>query len=115
MKRALIFSVILLLPMCGCGQRSVVGPVDQTRAKLQAISGAYRAATLKADQAPSKPDDLLPFLGDESTSEAQKRETFRSDFHQLPNCHSLPGHPSKVEWHESQNCTLPPRVAICRN
>lgn len=79
MKRRLICSVILLLPMCGCGQRSVVGPVDQTRAKLQAISGAYLAATLKAGKAPAKPDDLLPFLGDESTSEAQKRETFRSD------------------------------------
>ena len=79
MKRALIYSLILLLPMCGCGQRSVVGPVDKTRAKLQAISGAYRAATLKADRAPSEPDDLLPFLGDESTSEDQKREIFRSD------------------------------------
>lgn len=79
MKRALICSLILLFPMCGCGQRSIVGPVDKTRAKLQALSGAYRAATLKADQAPSKPDDLLPFLGDESTSEEQKRETFRSD------------------------------------
>lgn len=79
MIRALICSVILLLPMCGCGQRTVVYPVDKTRAKLQAISGAYRAATLKADKAPSEAGDLLPFLGDESTSEEQKREMFRSD------------------------------------
>ncbi len=79
MKRALICSLLLLFPMCGCGQRSVVGPVDKTRVKLQAISGAYRAATLKADKAPEKADDLLPFLGEESTSEEQKRETFRSD------------------------------------
>ena len=48
MIRALICSVILLLPMCGCGSRTVVGPVDKTRIKLQSISGAYRAATLKA-------------------------------------------------------------------
>ena len=79
MIRALVYCVILLLPMCGCGQRTAVYPADKTRAKLQAISGAYRAATLKADKAPSKADDLLPFLGDESTTEEQKRQMFRSD------------------------------------
>ncbi len=79
MKRALICSLLLLFPMCGCGQRTVVAPVDKTRIKLQSISGAYMAATLKADKAPAKAEDLLPFLGDESTSEEQKRQTFRSD------------------------------------
>ncbi len=79
MKWVLIGSVILLLPMYGCGKRAVVGPVDKTRMKLQAIIGAYRAATLKADKAPAKAEDLLPFLGEASTSEGQKRETFRSD------------------------------------
>lgn len=79
MKRALICSLLLLLPICGCGPRTIVGPVDKTRAKLQALSGAYMAATLKTNQAPAKPEDLLPFLGDGSTSEEQKREMFRSD------------------------------------
>ncbi len=79
MKPALILSVILLFPMCGCDSGPKVVPVDKTRSRLQAISAAYIAATMKANRAPSKPDELLPFLGDESTSEEEKRATFRSD------------------------------------
>jgi hypothetical protein len=77
--RALICGLTLLLVTSGCGQRTVVGAVDKTRAKLQAISGAYVAATVKANRPPAKADDLLPFLGDATTTEEQKRESFRSD------------------------------------
>lgn len=78
--RALVYSLTLLLATTGCGSRGeVVGAVDKTRSKLQAISGAYVAATVKANRAPEKIEDLLPFLGEESATEAQKRETFRSD------------------------------------
>lgn len=79
MNRGLIFSVILLLPICGCGSGPKVIPIDTTWSRLQAIGGAYLAATLKANRAPSKPDELLPFLGNATTPEEQKRETFRSD------------------------------------
>lgn len=79
MKRALIGCVILLFAMCGCSPRTIVGKVDKTRMRLQAIGGAYLRATLKANKAPTKADDLLEYLGEESTPEAEKRETFRSD------------------------------------
>ncbi len=80
MKQGLSCCLIVLLMLCGCGSRSsVVASVDNTRSKLQAISGAYLAATMKANIAPTKPEDLLPFLGDASSSEDQKRGTMRSD------------------------------------
>ena len=79
MKRALIYQFIWFLAACGREQEPQVFPVDKTRAKLQAISGAYLAATLKADHAPTKPEELFPFLGDASASEEQKRELLRSD------------------------------------
>ena len=71
---------IVLFVICGCGPSGpVIGQVDPTRAKLQQISGAYLAATMKSNSAPTKPEDLLPFLGDTSTPEEEKREIFRSD------------------------------------
>lgn len=86
MMKSWLSLVILLSAMCllatgGCGQREVTdaGSVDKTRAKLQAISGAYMAATLKANSAPTKPEELLPFLGEESATEEQRREKLRSD------------------------------------
>ena len=80
MKRFLIGGVLLLMSMCGCGPSApIVGEVDPTREKLQHISSAYLKATLKTNRAPAKSDDLLPFLGEESTSVEKKRETFRSD------------------------------------
>jgi hypothetical protein len=70
----------LLLLLCGCGTRtSGGGPVDQTRSKLQAISGAYLAATMKTKTAPKKVEDLLPFLGDSSAADDVKRAMIRSD------------------------------------
>ncbi|GDY08316.1 hypothetical protein LBMAG52_18020 [Planctomycetia bacterium] len=80
MNRSLIGDVLLLLVICGCGSNApTVFPVDKTRAKLQAISGAYMAATTQANRAPAKPIELLPFLGDASVTEEQKREKLRSD------------------------------------
>ncbi len=80
MKQTLFYCVMLISAMCGCGkQQSDEGSVDKTRAKLQAISGAYMTATMKTERAPAKPDDLLPFLGDATTSEEQKRAKLRSD------------------------------------
>ena len=79
MIRGLICCVILLLPTCGCGAGPKNVPIDKTRSRMQAISGAYMAATMKKNRAPAKTDDLLPFLGDATTSEEQKRETLRSD------------------------------------
>lgn len=80
MKQTWLCYVMLISAMCGCGKhQSDEGSVDKTRAKLQAISGAYMTVTIKTNRAPTKPDDLLPFLGDESTSEEQKRAKLRSD------------------------------------
>ena len=79
MNRALICCVILLLPTCGCGSSPIVGAVDKTRDKLQKISGAYLAATTKANRPPTSTADLLPFLGEESMSAEQKRMELRSD------------------------------------
>ena len=80
MKHVVIGCVVLLWAMCGCGPSApVIGQVDKTREKLQLISGAYLTATAKANRVPSKPEDLFPYLGDESTSEEKKREIFRSD------------------------------------
>lgn len=80
MKQSLIVCAALHLAMCGCGPSGpIVDKVDKTRLRLQQISGAYLAATMKANRVPTKPDDLLPFLGDASASEEAKRETFRSD------------------------------------
>lgn len=80
MKQNWIGYGVLLLAICGCGPSGlIVGQVDPTRAKLQQISGAYLAATVKANRPPTKPEELLPFLGDKSTPDEEKREIFRSN------------------------------------
>lgn len=72
--------LFLLSALLGCGSSEpIVGKIDKTRWKLQAISGAYLAATTKAGQVPQNPEDLFDFFGEESTSEEKSREKFRSD------------------------------------